>query len=112
MGGSVYFCWPQPDGANQVDVVITGPEFRTSFYLKGVAVVGSDLESEAKCNFQVTLNNNLKKTSNLTQLRLKSLFTNNAPEFTTSFIRIGRLKKNAGDENPTNSFMELGQAPR
>ena len=50
----MYFCWPQPDGANQVDVVITGPEFRTSFYLKGVAVVGSDLEYEAKCNFQVT----------------------------------------------------------
>ena len=27
-------------------------------------------------------------------------------------IRIGRLKKNAGDENITNSFMELGQVPR
>ena len=54
MGGSVYFCWPQPDGANQVDVIITGPEFRTSWSLQGVAVVGSDLEYEAKCNFQVT----------------------------------------------------------
>ena len=54
MGGSVYFCWPQPDGANQVDVVITGPEFRTFYSLKGVAIVGSDLEYEAKCNFQVT----------------------------------------------------------
>ena len=29
-----------------------------------------------------------------------------------SIGRIGRLKKNAGDENTTNSFMELGQAPR
>ena len=28
------------------------------------------------------------------------------------FGRIGRLKKNAGDENTTNSFMELGQVPR
>ena len=54
MGGSVYFCWPQPDGANQVDVIITGPEFCTPWSLKGVAVVGSDLEYEAKCNFQVT----------------------------------------------------------
>ena len=54
MGGSVYFCWPQPDGVNQVDVVITGPVFRTPWSLKGVAVVGSDLEYEAKRNFQVT----------------------------------------------------------
>ena len=54
MGGSVYFCWPQPDGANQVDVIITGPEFCTPWSLQGVAVVGSDLEYEAKCNFQVT----------------------------------------------------------
>ena len=50
----MYFCWPQPDGANQVDVIITGPEFCTPWSLKGVAVVGSDLEYEAKCNFQVT----------------------------------------------------------
>ena len=28
------------------------------------------------------------------------------------FGRIGRLKKNAGDESTTNSFMELGQVPR
>ena len=50
----MYFCWPQPDGANQVDIVNTGPVFRTSWSLQGVAVVGSDLEYEAKCNFQVT----------------------------------------------------------
>ena len=54
MGGSVYFCWPQPDGVNQVGVIITAPGFRTPWSLKGVAVVGSDLEYEAKCNFQVT----------------------------------------------------------
>ena len=41
-------------GANQVDVIITGPEFRTPWFLLGVAVVGSDLEYEAKCYFQVT----------------------------------------------------------
>ena len=54
MGGSVYFCWPQPDGANQVGVVITGPVFRTPWSLTGLAVVGSDIEYEAKRNFQVT----------------------------------------------------------
>ena len=50
----MYFCWPQPDGANQVDVITTGPEFCSPWSLEGVAVVGSDLEYEAKCNFQVT----------------------------------------------------------
>jgi len=59
MGGSVYFCWPQPDGANQV-------------------------------------------------WQLLGVISNTKP---SAIFRIGRLKKNAGDENPTNSFMELGQAP-
>ena len=54
MGGSVYFCWPQPDGANQVDFVITGSVLRTPWSLTGLAVVGSDIEYEAKRNFQVT----------------------------------------------------------
>ena len=34
------------------------------------------------------------------------------PDGINLLIRIGRLKKNAGDENTTNSFMELGQVPR
>jgi len=60
MGGSVYFCWPQPDGVGQV-------------------------------------------------WQLLGVISNTKP---SAIFRIGRLKKNAGDENITNSFMELGQVPR
>merc|ERR1712172_371082 len=57
MGGSVYFCWPQPDGVGQV-------------------------------------------------WQLLGVISNTKP---SAIFRIGRLKKNAGDENTTNSFMELSQ---